>query len=115
MQRCKEIVDKYSKNFIDLGSDNPHYENEDGNNKEKVYKNLITNKKVFDNINSTFFKNIDGNNLYFDNLGRPESKINKFESYMRSKLGNISKMIRSDIPDSYIVDDITVKIDVARI
>jgi hypothetical protein len=115
MQRCKEIVDKYSKNFIDLGSDNPHYENEDGNNKERVYKNLITNKRVFDSLNSNFFTSIGGNNSNFNNLGLPESKIDKYESYMKSRISNISKMIRSDIPDIYKVDDLTVKIEMIRI
>jgi hypothetical protein len=115
MQRCKEIVDKYSKNFIDLGSDNPHYENEDGNNKERVYKNLIINKKVFDDPNSIFFKKMNGNNTNFDHLGQQEPRLNKLESYMGSKMSNISKIIRTDIPESYKVDDLTVKIDMTKI
>jgi hypothetical protein len=115
MQRCKEIVDKYSKMFIDLGSDNPHYENEDGTNKEKVYKNLISNRKVFDNLNSNFFKNIVGNISNFEQLGQSDNRLKRFETYMLSKLDNISKMIKTDIPESYIVDDITVKVDMTRI
>lgn len=115
MQRCKEIVDKYSKNFIDLGSDNPHYGDEEGNNKERIYKNLLYNKKVFDNLSSTFFTSMNGNNTNFDHLGNSEPKLNKYEIYMTQKLNEITKKIKHDIPNGYRVDDITVKIDIARI
>ncbi len=114
MQRCKEIVDKYSKNFIDLGQDNPHYGDDEGNNKEKVYKNLLNSKNVFGNLNSKYFPTLTGNNSNFDSLGQ-DHKLNKFDSYMISKLNEVSRKINSDIPNNYIVEDITVKIDMARI
>ena len=116
MQRCREIVDKFSKNFIDLGFDNnPHYENEDCLNKEKVYKNMLTNKKVFEMSNSKFFKISNGNNNNFECLGLAEGKISKYENYMITRLNTISKQISLEIPENYMIEDLVVKIDMTRI
>ena len=115
IQRCKEVVDKYSKNFIDLGNDNnPHLEIEDCLAKEKNYKFLLKSNNVLDKSNSRFFNLISGDNSRLDNLGLNEQKIRKIEEEMMEKLKIISKIISNDIPTEYALDEIIMKIDFKR-
>ena len=112
-QRYKELVDKYSKNFIDLSNDNnPNVEPEDILNKEKNYKLMLKQNNVFDVSNSKFFKISPGDNSYFECLGMDEPKISQCESQMLAKLNAVSKHIVAEIPEEYNVDDLLVKIDV---
>jgi hypothetical protein len=116
IQRYKDVVDKYSKNFIDLNNDNnPHYEIEDSITKEKTYRNLIKSSNAFDSSNSKLFKLIPGDNTHFECLGLEEPKIAPIEAQMLSKLNSVSKHIVVEIPEEYFVDELVLKIKTSRI
>lgn len=107
------MVDVYSKNFIDLGNDNnPHFEIEDGLNKEKNYKFLLKNTNALEKGNSKFFNLPVGDNGLFECLGLEEPKIAQYESQMLSKLNAVSKHIGSDISEEYNVEELIKRIDV---
>jgi hypothetical protein len=115
IQKWKETVDKFSKNFIDLGNDNnPHYEPEDCYVRERNYKNVLKNNGVFNNLNSKLFKIDPGNNSYYEYLGLEESNLVKFDNIMLGKLNQMYKTINSYIPEEYIVEDLITKINVSR-
>lgn len=109
IQRYKEIVDKYSEKFIDLGNDvNPHYDVEEASNKEKTYKNLMENDDNLRLSNSNIFK-LDKNKAdYFDFMGLEEEKIKNFENIINNKLKNLSNYIKVELPELYIVQDLIV-------
>lgn len=109
IQRYKEIVDKYSEKFIDLGNDiNPHYDAEDSANKERNYKNLINNDDNLKLSNSNIFKIPKNKSDYFDYMGMEEEKINNYEKTINNKLKNLTNYIKIDVPSLYIVEDLIV-------
>lgn len=109
IQRFKEIVDKYSEKFIDLGNDvNPHYDAEEAVNKEKTYKNLMDNDENLKLSNSNIFKLNKNKAEYFDFMGLEEEKINNYEKIINNKLKNLSNYIKVELPDLYIVQDLIV-------
>jgi hypothetical protein len=115
IQKWKETVDKYSKNFIDLGNDNnPHYEPEDCLIRERNYKLILKNHNILNNSNSKIFRLEQGNNTYFDYLGLEESKLAKYDNVMLGIMNQMYKNITSVIPEDYIVDDLITKINVNR-
>ena len=115
IQKCKDVVDRYSKNFIDLNNyNNPHYELEDSINKEKHYKNLLKTSNIFDLKDSNFFKLIPGDNSHFEYLGLEEPKISTQEPILLAKLNTLSKHIAAEIPEEYYVEEMIVKININR-
>jgi hypothetical protein len=109
MQKCKDIVDKCSKSFIDLGADNgPNFDNDDMNIKERAYKNIITNKGVFDHNEDKINSN---KNEAFEHLGQPETRINKYESVMLNKINSVIKQITTDIPERYVISELIIGFD----
>lgn len=115
IQRCKDVVDKYSKNFIDLNNyNNPQFELEDSINKEKQYKNIVKSSNIFDVSSSNFFKIIPGDNSHFEYLGLEEPKISTQEPLLLTKLNAVSKHIAAEIPEEYYVDEMIVKININR-
>lgn len=115
IQKCREVIDKYSKNFIDLGTDNnPHYDNEETANKERNYLALLKNTNILDTSNSKFFKIPAGENISFECLGLEEPRISQYENYMQMKLNQMSKHIRAELPEIYVVDDLIIKLNVNR-
>jgi len=115
IQRYREIVERYSKCFIDLnGDNNQHLEAEDGQTREKNYKNLLKTKNVFDHEQSRFFKIVPGDNKHFECLGLEEPRILPVESQMLSKLSTISKKINVDLAEEYSIEELILKIKLDR-
>lgn len=109
IQRYKEIVDKFSEKFIDLGNDvNPHYDAEEAANKERTYKNLINNDNNLKLCNSNIFKSNQNKTDFFDFMGLSEEKIGTYDNVINSKLKKLSNYIKVELPDMYIVEDLIV-------
>ena len=109
MQRCKDIVDKCSKSFIDLGADNgPNFDNDDMNVKEKAYRNIINNKALFEGKDTMISP---GKSNEFEHLGQTESHLNRYDSIILNKMNTIIKHISVDIPEKYLLEDLIVKFD----
>jgi hypothetical protein len=109
MQRCKEIVDKCSKSFIDLGADNgPNCDNDDMNVKEKAYRNIINNRKIFelDDVKIQPGKSND-----FEKLGQMESKLTIYDSNMLNKIDSMFRHITVEIPDRYFIEELIINFD----
>jgi hypothetical protein len=95
-----------------LAADNgPNYDNDDMGIKEKTYRNIISNKKVFDSSSSKLFKITANPTNDFECLGFPEESVYKYEAYMLEKMTTFSKQITIDIPSRYMIEDLIAKID----
>ena len=107
--RFKEIVDKYSEMFIDLENDvNPHYDAEEAANKEKIYKNMITNDTNLQVANSNIFRSNKNKSDYFDQMGTNEEKLNQYDNKITEKLKSISNYIKVDLPEIYEINDLII-------
>jgi hypothetical protein len=106
IQRCKDIVDKCSKSFIELGADNgPNFDNDDMNVKERAYKNITCNKGTFEEGDVKVVPNkVD----LFENLGQVEKVVAKYESLMNEKMAGVMKLISQEIPERYVIEDLIV-------
>jgi len=109
IQRYKDIVDKYSEKFIDLGNDvNPNYDAEEAGNKERTYTNLINNDNNLNLSNSNLFKINKNKSDFFDFMGLEEEKIKNYDQIIKNKLKTLSNYIKVDLPDIYVVQDLIV-------
>lgn len=88
------------------------YGYEEGENKEKTYKNIIKNKGLFNPKESNFFKFNAGNDGNFTCLGLSETSIAQFEPLMINKLKEMARYISVDLSEEYNVDDLVVAIPV---
>jgi hypothetical protein len=78
--------------------------------REKIYKEIVKKHSVFVPNDSNFFILKHGDDKNFDCLGLEEPRIAQYESHMLTKLNHISKYIRLEVPEEYLVDDIVVNI-----
>lgn len=69
---------------------------------------------MLDKTNSRFFKIPTGDNGRFDRLGQEELQIAKLEVRMLSKLNAITNLIKNEIPNEYIVEDIILNLNINR-
>jgi len=113
IQRCKEVVDKVSKDFIDLGA-TPQYEDENEEDRVGSYHNIIANNNVWNISTSRFFNTIQGDNKNFEYMGFEEPRVSQLENSMYSKIKSVSKHIVMEIPEEYVINDLIVKINVNR-
>jgi len=95
--------------FIDLENDgNPQYDPEEAANKEKIYKNMITNEKNLEVGNSIIFTINKNKADYFDQMGTSEDKINQYDTKITEKLKSVSNYIKIDLPEIYAIEDLIV-------
>ena len=108
----KEIAEKYSKNFIELGDNVPHFD-EELEKREKSYKVLLKNTNIFEIKNSELFKIMAGDDSNFKSLGLKETKISQYEKAMILKLDKLSQEFKSDVPEFYFIQDLIIEIPVS--
>jgi hypothetical protein len=96
--------------FIDLENEvNPQYDKDEAANREKVYKNLISNEKNLQVENSIFFNNNKNKSDYYDQMGvNDNEKIDQFNVKITEKLQNVSNFIRTDLREIYKTNDLIV-------
>ena len=95
--------------FIDLENDvDPQYDADEAANKEKIYKNMITNETNLQVANSNIFRFNKNKSHYFDQMGTNEDKLIQYDNKASEKLKNISNYIKIDLPEIYAINDLIV-------